>query len=50
MGINTNDPLFLTCATQNYEWGIKGSKSLVAQLHRKNSGIEVDENKPYAEV
>ncbi|HBE99680.1 MAG TPA: hypothetical protein DDW46_01360, partial [Dehalococcoidia bacterium] len=35
----------LSCQTQNYNWGRKGSSSLVAQLLK---GQSIDENLPYA--
>jgi len=37
----------LSCQTQNYNWGRKGSSSLVAQLLKAQS---IDENLPYAEL
>ena len=37
----------LSCQTQNYNWGRKGSSSLVAQLLK---GQSIDENLPYAEL
>lgn len=37
-------------AVQNYDWGLKGSASLVAELGATNSSIPIDESKPYAEV
>ena len=40
----------LKCAVQNYDWGIKGKSSLVGQIYEKNSGISIEEDKPYAEV
>ena len=36
----------MEAAVQAYDWGIKGSKSLVAQLQEN----PVDEDKPYAEL
>jgi mannose-6-phosphate isomerase len=38
----------LKCAVQNYDWGQKGSDSLVARIFSANGG-SVDENKKYAE-
>jgi len=35
---------------QNYDWGIIGDASLVAQLHKQNCGIAGDESRPYAEL
>lgn len=35
---------------QNYEWGLQGSNSLVAKLWSANTGEQIDESKPYAEV
>jgi hypothetical protein len=40
----------IVATVQNYDWGILGSASLVAKLGAENSGIAIDENKPYAEV
>ena len=41
----------LECAAQQYAWGVKGSKSSVAQLAKSSrSGFTVDEDKPYAEL
>lgn len=37
-------------AAQKYEWGLQGSNSLVAKLWSANTGEQVDESKPYAEV
>jgi hypothetical protein len=40
----------IIAAVQNYEWGLLGSHSLVAQLSVHNSGSPIEEEKPYAEV
>ncbi|CAK9150695.1 unnamed protein product [Ilex paraguariensis] len=39
----------LRCSVQNYDWGRIGQESRVARLFSLNSGIEIDEDKPYAE-
>lgn len=44
----TAAPLIAT--VQNYEWGLKGDKSLVASLHEQNSQASIDQERPYAEV
>ncbi len=46
----TVKPVELVGFVQNYEWGIKGSESLVAQIYRSNSEQEIQTEKPYAEV
>ncbi len=43
-------PVSLVATVQNYEWGLKGDKSLVAALYEKNSDAEIDQERPYAEV
>ncbi|WOH00290.1 hypothetical protein DCAR_0519649 [Daucus carota subsp. sativus] len=40
----------LRCSVQNYDWGRVGYESAVARLYCKNSGVEIDENKCYAEL
>lgn len=40
----------LRCSVQNYDWGRVGYESVVAKLFEKNSGLEIDENKCYAEL
>lgn len=40
----------LNCCAQNYDWGIKGTDSLVGQIYQANSGNSIEEDKPYAEV
>jgi hypothetical protein len=40
----------LNCCAQNYDWGIKGTDSLVGQIYQANSGNLIEEDKPYAEV
>lgn len=47
---SAEDPVELTCAVQNYDWGILGSQSLVGKIYEKNSGKTISEDKPYAEV
>ena len=39
----------LTCAVQNYDWGITGD-SEVASLGERNTGTSADREKPYAEL
>ena len=41
--------LSLTCAVQNYDWGIKG-RSEVSALGALNTGVPSDASKPYAEL
>ena len=43
-------PVELVGCVQNYDWGIKGSESLVAQVFQSNSAQEICQEKPYAEV
>lgn len=40
----------LLACVQNYDWGIKGDESLVAQCYSKNSQQDISAEKPYAEV
>lgn len=41
----------LHAAVQNYAWGLSPSEgSLVARIHALNSGLGVEEEKPYAEL
>lgn len=41
----------LHAAVQNYAWGLSPTESsLVARLHALNSGAEVDDTQPYAEL
>ncbi|KAI3403428.2 PMI1 [Candida oxycetoniae] len=41
----------LECGYQNYDWGKLGSSSAVAQfVKNSDSSIEIDEDKPYAEL
>ena len=40
----------LKCKTQNYAWGVKGSKSSVAKLGFHENLNEIDESIPYAEL
>lgn len=39
----------LRCSVQNYDWGRIGRESHVARLFSLNSGLHVEEGKPYAE-
>ena len=41
--------LSLTCAVQNYDWGITGD-SEVASLGERNTGTSADREKPHAEL
>ena len=41
--------LSLTCAVQNYDWGIKGGCE-VSSLGELNTGAPSDPSKPYAEL
>jgi len=41
--------LLLTCAVQNYDWGITGA-SEVRSLGESNTGVPADPAKPYAEL
>ena len=41
--------LSLTCAVQNYDWGITGD-SEVASLGERNTGTSADPEKPHAEL
>lgn len=40
----------LRCSVQNYDWGKRGTDSLVARLSALNSSSEIDPEKPYAEI
>lgn len=40
----------LRCSVQNYEWGRVCHESAVAKLYERNSGVEIDESKRYAEL
>ncbi|KAK9876685.1 hypothetical protein WA026_014064 [Henosepilachna vigintioctopunctata] len=41
----------LICGVQNYEWGKAGKNSIVAEFFKSSQPkVEVDENKPYAEL
>ena len=41
----------IVCAVQNYEWGVRGNASSVAQLAgASQSAFTVDKAKPYAEL
>lgn len=48
--VESATPFNVIAATQNYEWGPQGSNSLVAKLWSANTGEQIDESKPYAEV
>lgn len=39
----------LKCSVMNYDWGRVGAESGVARLFSLNSGVDVEEGKPYAE-
>ncbi|KAF0990390.1 hypothetical protein HZS_6684 [Henneguya salminicola] len=42
---------YLLCGVQNYDWGVKGSSSLVAKLKLGNDhSFTIDEELPYAEL
>ncbi|KAM7501612.1 hypothetical protein LguiB_000516 [Lonicera macranthoides] len=40
----------LRCWMQNYDWGRIVSESTVAKLFSLNSKVEIEEEKPYAEI
>lgn len=41
----------LVCAVQNYDWGVRGLKSSVAQLAKSmQPNIEVKDDQPFAEL
>lgn len=40
----------LRCSVQNYDWGRIGRESGVARLFARNSGLEIEQDKPYAEL
>lgn len=40
----------LKCCVQNYDWGRIGTQSGVGRLFSRNSGVEIDQDKPYAEL
>lgn len=48
--VDNTKPVELSCLAQNYDWGIIGSDSLVGRIYEKNSGNNIDQQKPYAEV
>ncbi|GAA0184242.1 isomerase [Lithospermum erythrorhizon] len=39
----------LKCSVKNYDWGKRGDESGVARLYGLNRGVEIEEDKPYAE-
>ncbi|KAI8019483.1 Mannose-6-phosphate isomerase 1 [Camellia lanceoleosa] len=39
----------LRCSVKNYDWGRIGRESRVSRLFSRNSGLHIDEGKPYAE-
>ncbi|CAI9110675.1 OLC1v1010741C1 [Oldenlandia corymbosa var. corymbosa] len=39
----------LRCSVKTYDWGRIGPESTVARLYERNSGLQVEEGKPYAE-
>ncbi|KAJ8567467.1 hypothetical protein K7X08_019675 [Anisodus acutangulus] len=41
--------LRLTGSVKNYDWGRPAKESCVARLYSLNSGVQIDENQPYAE-
>lgn len=44
-------PVELIATVQNYDWGIRGDESLVAQIYAANAEQEItDQEKPFAEV
>lgn len=47
---NTRRVQRLKCTVQNYDWGQIGTQSGVARLYSRNSGVEIDHEKPYAEL
>lgn len=50
-GMSASEPTELICTVQNYEWGLQGNESLVAQIYSKNnSNSSIEKGKPYAEV
>ncbi|KAI3451771.1 hypothetical protein Pfo_008436 [Paulownia fortunei] len=49
MGAGIPGIVKLKCSVKNYDWGKVGKESVVARLHAKNSGEEVDGDEPYAE-
>lgn len=40
----------LRCSVQSYDWGRRGQQSRVAGLSARNSGSEIQPDKPYAEL
>ncbi|KAL8123882.1 hypothetical protein AgCh_011761 [Apium graveolens] len=40
----------LRCSVQNYDWGRVGHESAAAKLFEKNSGLQIDGSKCYAEL
>ncbi|KAG1334769.1 mannose-6-phosphate isomerase 2 [Cocos nucifera] len=49
MEMEVSRPLRLRCSIQNYDWGKLGEDSRVARLFSRNSGVEIDPERPYAE-
>ncbi|KAF5194996.1 Mannose-6-phosphate isomerase, partial [Thalictrum thalictroides] len=43
-------PLKLRCSVKHYDWGKIGQQSEVARLFSLNSGLEIEADKPYAEL
>ncbi|GMP30962.1 hypothetical protein CsSME_00005379 [Camellia sinensis var. sinensis] len=39
----------LRCSVKNYDWGRIGCESRVSRLFSRNSGLHIEEGKPYAE-
>lgn len=49
-GVAAAAVVHLRCSVQSYDWGIRGEKSTVARLFAKNSGREIEGDRPYAEL
>ncbi|KAF8407799.1 hypothetical protein HHK36_006935 [Tetracentron sinense] len=43
-------PQRLRCSVQNYDWGKLGEESQVSRLFSINSGLDIEVDKPYAEL
>jgi mannose-6-phosphate isomerase len=48
--MSLNGLIRLKAAVQNYDWGKKGSESLVASFGYSGSGVKIDKERPYAEL
>ncbi|XP_043707106.1 mannose-6-phosphate isomerase 2-like [Telopea speciosissima] len=44
-----NEPQRLRCSVQNYAWGKTGEESKAARLFSLNSGLDIQQDEPYAE-